>query len=223
MDNLPGEKSKFVSFTAEPVNVRRIELQGNIPNLSVFPDWVWYTPAPARLWGHLTDDVLYAVQQDVGAEFYQATFNSQIFSGLSYKGDAYWQFTLWAAPQTAWGKLKEELLRVTQVNTSTSEVIKYGLQVLKVPDPVAVQNESVVTDKTATLDLFCFGVMSNKYTIAFNPAQGNRPFPAPMRMKPEPGMVSLGDKVLNAGDDLGATADKFRALRIDGSDKRYDD
>ena len=74
MDQLPGEKTKFTEFKPHVVNLRSIEFNGNPPSLSAFPEWVWYTPAPACLWGGLDNVVLSGIQTELGIEYQQADF-----------------------------------------------------------------------------------------------------------------------------------------------------
>lgn len=221
MDQLPGEKTKFTEFKPHVVNLRSIEFNGNPPSLSAFPEWVWYTPAPACLWGGLDNVVLSGIQTELGIEYQQAVFNVQLFDGFQNKQGDYWNRTLWGVEQPNWSKLKNELLKVTNVNHGEGLLIKYGLQVFEIVDPIAVQNSPVVSAETPRLTVFCFGVMTNKYTIALNPPQGEG-YPRPVRLKAESGMVTLASQTLTEGDDLSDTARKFENLRIEGSDSRYD-
>jgi len=222
MDQLPGEKTKLTEFEPHVVHLRSIEFNGNPPSLSAFPEWVWYTPAPACLWGGLDNVVLSGIQTELGLEYQQAVFNVQLFDGFQNKEGDYWNRTLWAVEQTGWAKLKTEILNVTNVNSSEGLLIKYGLQILDIVDPIAAQNASVVTTDTPKVRVFCFGVMTNRYTIAVKQSPDVGSYPKPLRLKPEPGMITLAAQTLVEGADLGETARKFENLRIEGSDSRYD-
>jgi|TARA_R110002051_G_scaffold297430_3_gene363774 hypothetical protein len=210
-------ESKFVKFTPYKVNVRPVEFGGTPPSLAVFPEWVWYTPAPAFLWGGLGHAILSELQHELGFEYYQATFRVSLFSGFDVQGDAFWNNTLWACKQTEWEPFKEALLGVMNVDMENGLIVKYGLQELSVYDPVAVQNNSVITPDTPTLDVVAFGVMSNKSTIAFDVTSGAVERPHVYTVTPDPAFVEMADMLLSGQQELGGVVDNFKNVKIDGS------
>jgi hypothetical protein len=214
-------EEKYVEFKPYEIHIRNVEFAGNPPSLAVFPEWVWYTPAPACMWGGLDHDILSGLQLELGVEYYQAIFGTQIFAGFENKEGDYWNRTLWAIKQHDWGKFKEELLKVTSVDVDKELLVKYGLQEVEVYDPIAVQNSTVVTPKTPTLTVFGVGVMTNKHTIAFNPAQSIQERPRVYTQKPDPIMVALSVKILKDSKSLEDVAREFRNVQIEGSDSRY--
>ena len=94
------------TFTPRVVDVKDIKFSGNASSLSSFADWVWYTPAPAFLWGGLGNAILSDLQESLGLEYYQRSFDTLIFSGFEHEGSQHWNRTLWASPQTDWAKLR---------------------------------------------------------------------------------------------------------------------
>lgn len=215
----PGQ-SQFTTFTPYKVNVRTVEFDGNPPALSAFPEWVWYTPAPLFLWGGLGHKILSEMQTSLGLEYYQATFNTQIFSGLDWNGDSFWNHTLWAVEQTQWSKFKTELLGVTNVDIEQAIVVKYGLQELTIYDPIASQNNPIVTTETPRADIFAFGVMSNKSTVAFDTNSGLVSHPGVYTLAPDPAFVTMAAKVLADQTELGGVAEQFEKLSL--VDSKYD-
>tara|TARA_R110002020_G_scaffold276042_2_gene491249 strand:- start:14498 stop:15169 length:672 start_codon:yes stop_codon:yes gene_type:complete len=216
-------EAKYEKFTSYKVNIRPIEFAGKPPSLSAFPEWVWYTPAPAFLWGGLSNTILSGLQQELNIEYYQGIFNTVIFSGFENGGNSFWNHTLWAAKQEEWGILKDALLGVTNVNTEHNLMVKYGLQEVLVYDPIAVQNSNLISPETPVATIYAFGVMSNKSTIAFNPATGVSSHPHVYTIPPDPGIVELSNQLLKGQTDIGGVAEQFRDVCIDGSEyKKYD-
>jgi hypothetical protein len=216
-------ESKHAQFTPYKVNVRPVEFAGNPPALSAFPEWVWYTPAPAFLWGGLNNIILSGLQQELNIEYYQGVFNTVIFSGFESEGSAFWNHTLWAIKQEEWAPFKESLLGVTNVDVENHLMIKYGLQEMNIYDPLAVQNNKVVSPETPVATIYAFGVMTNKSTVAFNPAEGVVARPHVYTQAAAPEIVSLAEKILQGQTELGGVADQFKNVQIEDSEyKKYD-
>ena len=210
MENAPQQlkKSEQKNFLTKPVNVADIKFKGNPESLKNFPQWVWYTVASPVLWGNLTESVLSAVQQDTGLTYHRKVFDKPIFSGF---GSA-WDHTLWAVPQTEWPLLREELLSITQVDVEKKLLVKYGLQELSVYDPLAVDKFTVIPPDVPIFSIYAFGVMSNKKTIAFNPAQKVVERPRVYTFKAEERIISLSDKTLSGMTDLDDVASRMEEL-----------
>jgi hypothetical protein len=214
-------KSKYSTFTPHAVHMRNVEFTGNPPSLSVFPGWVWYTPAPACLWGGLGNDILSELQDELGLEYYRAIFDVPIFTGFEDKvGDA-WNRTLWAIAQPDWSKFKDGLLGVTNVDIGSRTMVKYGLQELTIYDPLVSAKSGVITPESPTVFIYVFGVMSNKVTIAFNPAQSLVELPHVYTQRPEAAIVELANRTLREEADLGEIADNVRTTAQSMSE--YDD
>ena len=202
-------ENKQSEFTPYTVHVRNIEFSGNPPALSAFPEWVWYTIAPACLWGGLGDEILSKLQEDLELEYYQKAFDTPIFSGFEGAIDDLWNRTLWAVAQVDWSKFKTALLEVTNIDVTKGLMIKYGLQELTIYDPLAIQTSNVITPQTPTAVIYAFGVMSNQGTIAFNPAQKLVERPHVYSQKPEPVIVDLAQKTLARESALGEVAENI--------------
>jgi hypothetical protein len=211
-------EDKFVKFTPYKVQVRPVEFSGTPPSLSVFPEWVWYTPAPAFLWGGLGHDILSELQNEFGFEYYQSTFKVPIFSGFESDGDAFWNHTLWASKQAEWKTFKDAMIGVTNVNIESELIIRYGLQDLVIYDPIAVQNNSLITPDTPTAAVFAFGVISNKSTIAFDVGRGVVDRPHVYTLPPTPEFVEVANNLLAGQRELGGVAENFKNIQIEGSE-----
>jgi len=194
------------------VDVSRIKFPSSATDLSLFPQWTWYTVAPVALWGGLTDEILAAVQQVTGLTYHQCLFDTPIFSGFKVGNNPRWNHSLWAVQTEQWSKLKEELLKITLVDTSSSTMVKYGLQELLIYDPLFADKKKLVSLESPKATVYSFGVMSNKKTIAFNPAAGLKQLPGVFTLKPEDSIVELADKALLEKRNAEAVARKLRDL-----------
>jgi len=216
-------ESKYTQFDTHKVNVRPVEFAGNPPSLSVFPEWVWYTPAPVFLWGGLNDVILSGLQQELDIEYYQGVFNTTIFSGFESGGSAFWNHTLWAISRESWVPFKDALLGVTTVDVENHLMVKYGLQEVTIYDPIAIQNDTLISPKTPVITIYAFGVMTNKSTVAFNSAEGVVAHPHVYTQPPMPEIVLLAEKLLEGQTEMGGVAERFKDVRIDGSEyKKYE-
>ena len=190
------------------VNVSDIRFQGNPDTLSNFPQWVWYTIATPALWGGLDDEVLSIVQQETSLTYHRMVFDKPIFSGF----DLHWNHTLWAVQQVEWSKLKHEFLGVTKIDTSTSVMVKYGMQELTIFDPIHMDKTSLASPTSPTHVIYAFGVMSNVKTVAFNPAQSLVECPRVYTFKPQQEIVVIADKVLEEKQTMEEAAIKMGEL-----------
>ena len=109
-------------------------------------------------------------------------------------------------------KLKDEFLAVTLVDTSTETMVKYGLQELVIHDPLYADKNAVVSLSTPKANIYSFGVMSNKKTIAFDPSSGVKELPRVFTMQPEDGIVELASKALTQKAHAEAVAQNLRNL-----------
>lgn len=200
------------SYDIYKVDVSQVKFPSSATSLSLFPQWVWYTVAPAALWGGLTDEVLAAVQQVTNITYHQYVFDKPIFQGFTFGGRPHWNHSLWAVESEKWEALQDELLKVTLVDTESSTMVKYGLQELVIHDPLFADKKNIVSLKSPKATIYSFGVMSNKRTVAFNPAEGLKKLPSVFTMKPEPSIVSLADKALAEKRNAEAVAKKMREL-----------
>ena len=91
-------------------------------------------------------------------------------------------------------------------------LVKYGLQELSVYDPLAVDKFTVIPPDVPIFTIYAFGVMSNKKTIAFNPAQKVVERPRVYTFKAEEQIVSLAAKTLAGETDLDNVASRMEEL-----------
>jgi len=193
------DNDKYTEFKPHVVNVGNIQFKGNPDSLSRFPQWVWYTIAPPALWGGLDNKVLAALQQETGVSYHKKVFDKPIFDGFDTPGEgAIWNHVLWAVPQPEWWLLKSEFLGITNVDTDSQLIVKYGLQELIIYDPLSVDRGAIASENT-TMKIYAFGVMSNKKTIAFDPAQKLTERPRVYTFKPEDDIITLATDVLSGG------------------------
>lgn len=210
------DKSEHTVFSPHVVNVGDIQFKGNPDNLSRFPQWVWYTVGAPILWGGLDNKVLAAIQQETSVTYHKKVFDRPIFGGLDTPaGGSLWNRVLWAVPQTDWLLLKNEILGITNVDVESQVIVKYGLQELVVYDPLSV-DRGIVGSKLPTLSIYAFGVMSNKRTVAFNPAQKIVECPRVYTFKPEPEMITLADNVLAGQSEVGGVVERIADRRTGG-------
>ncbi len=194
------------------VEVSRIKFPSSATALSLFPQWTWYTVAPAALWGGLTDEILAAIQQVTGLTYHQCVFDTPVFSGFKRGNNPHWDHCLWAVPTDKWAVLQDEILKVTLVDTDSSTMVKYGLQELLIHDPLFADKKKHVSLESPKATVYSFGVMSNKTTIAFNPAAGLRQLPSVFTLKPEDSIVELSEKALAEKRNAEEVARKMREL-----------
>tara|TARA_Y100000004_G_C8874760_1_gene394894 strand:- start:116 stop:751 length:636 start_codon:yes stop_codon:yes gene_type:complete len=211
MAETPIEVSKD-SYDIYPVNVSQIKFSDKATSLSDFPEWVWYTVAPVAAWGGLNNEVLAAIQQVTSVTYHQYLFSRPVFSGFPDSKVTDWNRSLWAVPSASWNKLKDEFLAVTLVDTSTETMVKYGLQELVIHDPLYADKNAVVSLSTPKANIYSFGVMSNKKTIAFDPSSGVKELPRVFTMQPEDGIVELASKALTQKAHAEAVAQNLRNL-----------
>lgn len=207
-DNHRPNKSEFKNFSPSPVSVADIKFKGNPESLKNFPQWVWYTIAAPVLWGKLDNRVLSAVQQETDITYHRKIFDKPIFSGFG----SLWDHVLWAVPQVNWPTLQGELLSITQVDVSSNLMVKYGLQELGIYDPLSVDKASIIPPDTPIHTIYAFGVMSNKKTIAFNPAQKVVERPRVYTFEAEEEIISLATKTLVGKKDLDDVASSMEEL-----------
>jgi len=202
------DKNSYTEFSPHVVNVGDIQFKGNPDSLSKFPQWVWYTVAAPVLWGGLNNKVLSAIQQETDVTYHKKTFNKPIFAGFdSPEHGVVWNHTLWAVPQTQWPLLKSEFLAVTNVDVVSNTIIKYGLQQISIYDPLHMDVGGIAS-ADSTMLIYAFGVMSNKKTVAFNPAQKLVERPHVYSFEPEDEIVSLGRDVLSGSTHLDGVAER---------------
>lgn len=208
-NNIQPLKGEHTVFSPHVVNVGDIQFKGNPDKLSLFPQWVWYTIGAPILWGGLDNKILAAIQQETSVTYHKKAFDRPIFDGFDTPADgSIWNHVLWAVPQTEWLLLKNEFLGITNVDTESQVIIKYGLQELVIYDPLSV-DKGVVGNKLPTLNIYAFGVMSNKRTVAFNPAQKIVERPRVYTLKPEPEMITMARGVLAGQAEVGNVVERM--------------
>ena len=210
------DKDEHTEFSPHVVNVGNIEFKGNPDNLSRFPQWVWYTVGPPVLWGGLDNKILAAVQQETDVTYHKKVFDRPIFDGFDTPADgSFWNHVLWAVPQVDWLLLKNEFLGITNVDVESQVIVKYGLQELVIYDPLSV-DKGITAGKIPTLNIYAFGVMSNKRTVAFNPSQKIVERPRVYTLKPEPEMITLASSVLAGQSEVGTVVKRMADRRGGG-------
>lgn len=205
------DEHKYTEFSPHVVDVGDIQFKGNPDSLARFPQWVWYTIAAPVLWGGLDNKVLAAIQQETGLTYHKKVFEKPIFDGFGPP----WDYLLWAVPQIEWPSLKEEFLAVTNVSVEEKVFIKYGLQELAIYDPLAV-DRGAITAEGPTMHLYAFGIMSNRKTIAFNPAQKLVERPRVYTFKPDDEIVTLSRRVLAGQSDFDGVIEQIADRKTKG-------
>lgn len=169
-------------------------------------EYVLFTPALPYLYGQLQDAVLLDHVNRCGDPGLAVLrFDVALFSGLETpSGDADWNRSLWVVRQDAWPKFVDTLLTVANVDSQRRRVYRFGLQELQVADPLP----SLVVSTTAlpSVAIHAFGVRTNLWTLAFEPAGAFGLTPRVRRWPPAPDCVRFATVLFDRDDPAAALA-----------------
>ncbi len=138
-------------------------------SLDRFGSYQFFTPAPAYLFGRLTDRVLIDFLDTYHGEgdprLLYKLFDRNLFTGLQLGYDESWNRVLWAMEKEAWKAFEPYLLSAVFVDSSEKQVYRFGAQDLLVPDPLA----PLVTPQSSRIPVVLLGVNSTKFRVAAAP------------------------------------------------------
>lgn len=165
-------------------------------------DFVFFTPALANLHGAFVDGHFVDLQQELQEplRIYKHKFYSPIFKNLETpSGNSDWNHVLFAASKEQWPRLEDHICGVTMLSVERRLVAKYGIQTLRVFDPLAADLHTIISN---SVTIRAIGIISNTSTLAFKPDEVT---PFPIRLPPEPEMQAFLDAFIAGKNPLLAT------------------
>lgn len=155
---------------------RQLAFTSTVRHLRPFTErFVFFTIAPAYLWGRFSDAVLLDFLQVHGdAQFFYKKFERPIFRGLTApNGDPDWNFVLWAMEQPYWPAFAEHLDGTVMSDRFTRMTYGFGIQELEIADPLFLDRTILCPADVPTLSIYGVGIRGSHYLAAF--ATGRHP------------------------------------------------
>ena len=152
-------------YTFKPFRVPKYRIKfENAKRLSDIDGYLWYTPAALYLWGRFSETNLGEIVSRTDIKIFWYKFDKPIFQNF----DVDWNHLLWASSVEDWIKLVDGILETVQFDIPKKELYQYGLQSLDILDPLYIDTNRIVDEKTPVVPIKSFGVLSNKRQIAFD-------------------------------------------------------
>ncbi len=210
MDRRPQEQS--LKYLGPPVDRRGVVRKKALDlraatGLDQLPDLTFFSPALPYLFGGFREIYWSEWMRDLGhdVELFYYKFEQPVFEGLkSRTQDPAWNYGLMACWTVDWDALVNFFCGLTITNRQTREATRYGVQELRILDPLAMDRRKVFVGDQKRTTLNVFGLYGNLGVAYFEqPTPDARPKLA--FKPPDPKMVRFADAYFKEHNPLNAS------------------